>query len=92
MKIIKSWKFKTDINPNSSLYTDVEKLKEVAMFNKYKPSDILWSIIFIVGFYVGVTSLGYGLLLGFVGHLKNIALGIFMLIVTILGLLDMYKK
>lgn len=62
------------------------------MFNKYKPSDILWSIIFIVGFYVGVTSLGYGLLLGFVGHLKNIALGIFMLIVTILGLLDMYKK
>lgn len=62
------------------------------MFNKYKPSDILWSVIYIVGFYVGVTSMGYGFLLGYARHIKNIALGIFMIVVTILGLLDIYKK
>ena len=62
------------------------------MFNKYKPSDILWSVIYVIGFYVGVTGIGYGLLLGYSNHIKNIGLGIFMIVVTILGLLDIYKN
>lgn len=62
------------------------------MFKKYKPSDILWSIIYLIGFYVGVTSVGYGFLLGYSTHIKNIGLGLFMIVVTILGLLDIYNK